>query len=79
MSDLPITSQQDMPLVPEPTTALPSLEEPAGLLLWVASVDHKQIGLMYLLGGLFFFLLGGVEALLMRLQLAVPANNWMSP
>jgi cytochrome c oxidase subunit 1/cytochrome c oxidase subunit I+III len=39
---------------------------------WVATVDHKRIGIMYLLTALFFFAVGGVEALLIRLQLAQP-------
>ena len=47
------------------------LEAREGWLSWVASVDHKQIGIMYLLGSFFFFLVGGVLALLMRVQLAV--------
>ena len=47
-------------------------EQHAGMLKWVASVDHKQIAVMYMLTSLFFFLVGGVEALLMRWQLANP-------
>jgi heme/copper-type cytochrome/quinol oxidase subunit 1 len=46
---------------------------------WLASVDHKQIGLMYLMVTLGFFVVGGVEALLMRLQLARPVNTFLSP
>jgi cytochrome c oxidase subunit 1/cytochrome c oxidase subunit I+III len=79
MSDAPIPADRPIPLVPEPTTALPELGSDEGLLLWVASVDHKQIGLMYLLGALVFFLLGGVGALAMRVQLAVPRNEFMTP
>ena len=37
---------------------------------WTMSVDHKKLGLMYIAAGLVFFLIGGVEAALMRLQLA---------
>ncbi len=51
----------------------------APLLSWVASVDHKQVGLMYLAVSLFFLFVGGIEALLMRVQLAVPQNNFLSP
>jgi cytochrome c oxidase subunit 1/cytochrome c oxidase subunit I+III len=50
-----------------------------GLLAWVASVDHKQIGIMYMLSVLLFFALGGVEALLIRIQLAVPNNHLLDP
>jgi cytochrome c oxidase subunit I len=79
MSDVPATRESEAHLLPHPTTALPTIGSDNGLLAWVASVDHKQIGLMYLLGALVFFLLAGLQALLMRLQLAFPANDWMSP
>src|SRR5216684_1727146 len=48
-------------------------------LSWVATVDHKRIGILYLLTTFAFFLIGGVEALVMRLQLAAPHNNLLSP
>src|ERR1700747_3234937 len=41
---------------------------------WVTTTDHKKIGIMYLVLTFVFFILGGVEALLMRLQLSVPHN-----
>lgn len=49
------------------------------LLSWVASVDHKQIAILYLLTSLLFFAIGGCEALLMRLQLAWPGLKLLSP
>ncbi|HEY2525209.1 MAG TPA: cytochrome c oxidase subunit I [Candidatus Binataceae bacterium] len=55
------------------------LEAHEGWLSWVASVDHKQLGIMYLLGAFIFFLVAGVLALLMRIQLAVPNNHFLSP
>ena len=42
---------------------------PRGWLEWLTTTDHKKIGIMYLFATFIFFLLGGVEALLMRLQL----------
>jgi cytochrome c oxidase subunit I len=42
---------------------------------WVTTTDHKKIGIMYLVLTFVFFGLGGVEALLMRLQLGVPNNT----
>jgi cytochrome c oxidase subunit I len=39
---------------------------------WLTTVDHKKIGILYLLAGGFFFLLGGIEAILIRIQLAFP-------
>ncbi len=53
--------------------------EATGLLSWLSTVDHKRIGIMYLLTALFFFALGGTEALLMRIQLARPVNHFLSP
>ncbi len=50
-----------------------------GLYEWVATVDHKRIGILYLLTSLFFFIVGGVEALLLRIQLARPNNTFLSP
>src|SRR6266850_2734382 len=37
---------------------------------WITTVDHKRIGVLYGTAAIFFFLVGGVEALLIRLQLA---------
>jgi cytochrome c oxidase subunit 1 len=46
---------------------------------WVTTVDHKKIGLMYIGYALIFLVVGGFEALLMRIQLAVPNNHFVSP
>jgi cytochrome c oxidase subunit I+III len=54
-------------------------EPQRGPLSWVATVDHKRIGVLYLLTALFFFAVGGVEALLLRLQLARPNAHFLSP
>jgi cytochrome c oxidase subunit 1 len=45
---------------------------------WVTTVDHKKIGIMYGAAALFFFLIGGIEALLIRLQLATPNGKLLS-
>ncbi len=45
---------------------------------WVLTTDHKKIGIMYLVLTFVFFMLGGVEALLMRVQLSVPNNTLIS-
>src|SRR3984893_17570696 len=39
---------------------------------WITTVDHKRIGILYGTSAFFFFLVGGIEALIMRLQLAHP-------
>jgi cytochrome c oxidase subunit 1 len=46
---------------------------------WVSTVDHKKIGLMYIAYALLFLLIGGFEAVLIRIQLAVPNNHFVSP
>lgn len=68
-----------IPIVPENTIPLPSLKANNGLLSWVSSIDHKQIGIMYLIITLIYFLLGGLEALLIRVQLAHPGNDFLTP
>ena len=45
---------------------------------WMTTVDHKKIGILYLFGGLFFFVVGGIEAMLIRLQLLTPNNDLVS-
>jgi len=69
----------DISLAPEHADSLPGLAKPEGLLRWIASVDHKQIGIMYLLFSLAFLVVGGLEAVLMRLQLARPNAQILSP
>lgn len=45
---------------------------------WLTTVDHKKIGIMYGAIALFFLLVGGLEALIIRTQLAVPENDLIS-
>jgi heme/copper-type cytochrome/quinol oxidase subunit 1 len=72
--------------------ALPILERPVphiiahevrpaheGWTSWFTTTDHKKIGIMYLYTVLVFFVLGGVEALLIRLQLGAPENTLVTP
>jgi hypothetical protein len=46
---------------------------------WFATVDHKALGIRYLFTAFCFLLIGGVEALLMRIQLARPEKNFLTP
>ena len=46
---------------------------------WVITVDHKKLGLMYIGTALFFLVLGGIEAVIMRIQLVVPHAHFVSP
>jgi cytochrome c oxidase subunit I len=52
---------------------------PRGWLAWLTTTDHKKIGILYIATALMFLLLGGVEALIMRLQLAQPSNTLVDP
>jgi cytochrome c oxidase subunit I len=52
---------------------------PRGWTSWMTTTDHKRIGIMYMVTTFVFFVLGGVEALLIRLQLGLPDNTLVSP
>jgi cytochrome c oxidase subunit 1 len=49
-----------------------------GALSWLTTIDHKKIGIMYGAAAMLFFLVGGLEALLIRLQLAGPNGTVLS-
>ncbi len=46
---------------------------------WITTVDHKKIGIMYILTAVVFFCVGGIDALLIRIQLGSPENTLLSP
>jgi cytochrome c oxidase subunit 1 len=46
---------------------------------WVTTVDHKRIGLLYIWFSIIFLLVGGAEALALRIQLATPDSHFLSP
>jgi cytochrome c oxidase subunit I len=75
MSDYPLAVSQ----VIDPTTSTsergPFLEK---LHEWVVTVDHKRLGILYILYSTFFLLVAGAEALLIRIQLAYPHNHVLS-
>ena len=60
-------------VIPRPTSAT------AGIWSWITTVDHKRIGVLYGSTALIFMLLSGIEAGILRLQLAVPDNELVSP
>src|SRR3954464_8627705 len=68
-----------------PPTAVPQVvahsveRERTGWTSWVTTTDHKRIGIMYLVLTFVFFLLGGTEALLIRLQLSQSNNTLPDP
>jgi len=67
-------------LTPVPQIVVHRVERPPrGLMGWLTSTDHKRIGILYMVTTFVFFVIGGVEALMMRLQLGVANNNLVAP
>jgi cytochrome c oxidase subunit I len=65
---------------PVPQVVAHSVErEERGFMSWVKTTDHKRIGIMYMVTTFVFFILGGTEALMIRLQLGTPENTLVSP
>ena len=56
-----------------------SWSRPPGLLGWLCSTNHKDIGMRYIVTAFVFFGLAGILALLMRIQLAFPENHFLGP
>ena len=46
---------------------------------WVTTVDHKRIGILYILYALLYLIIAGIEALIIRIQLIHSHNNFVSP
>src|SRR6476660_6571331 len=46
---------------------------------WVTTVDHKRLGVLYIVYALVFLVIGGIEAAIMRIQLIAPHNDFVSP
>src|SRR4029077_8347360 len=46
---------------------------------WVTTVDHKRLGVLYILYALFFLAIAGLEATIIRIQLMRPHNDFVSP
>ena len=54
-------------------------ETKPGLMGWIGTVDHKEIGIRYIVTAFAFLIAGGIEALIMRVQLAQPGQNLLTP
>jgi cytochrome c oxidase subunit I len=65
----PATAARPGRVVP---TTLSAPAQRRGIGAWLTTVDHKKIGIMYIISTFVFFLLAGIAALLVRLQLALP-------
>ncbi len=61
-----------------PYTQIQTEPSAYGIWSWLTTVDHKRIGVLYLVSSLFFFVFGGIEAGLLRAQLAVPNGQVLS-
>src|SRR5271170_5542032 len=46
---------------------------------WVTTVDHKKIGILYIVNALFYLVVAGIEAMIMRIQLMHAQNHFVSP
>jgi cytochrome c oxidase subunit I len=62
-----------------PRTALVSRPIVARLHDWVTTVDHKRLGILYIIYALVFLLIAGIEAMIIRIQLIRPHNDFVSP
>ena len=73
----------DIPAVSDKTTDSHVLDEtwssPGGFLGWFTHVNHRSIGKRFIVTAFVFFLLGGIEALIMRMQLSRPENHILGP
>src|SRR5215211_4050820 len=54
-------------------------QEPPGIVGWFSNVNHKSIGKRFIVTAFIFFLLGGILAILMRVQLARPESRFVGP
>src|SRR5215470_10566318 len=46
---------------------------------WLTTVDHKRLGILYILFALVFLIIGGIDAAVMRIQLIRPLSDFVSP
>ena len=67
------------PTVPAAASDSAGHRSTSGVYGWITTVDHKRIGILYILTSTIFFVLAGLEAVVMRIQLAEPNNTLVSP
>src|SRR4051794_2891478 len=73
-----VTTPAEVDLIDEQPAILRRPRAMTGFASWFTTVDHKRIGILYGVTAFAFFLLGGIEALLIRLQLAQPNGHILS-
>src|ERR1041385_3398302 len=59
-------------------TYAPTADSESGVWSWLTTVDHKRIGALYMYTALAWFAIGGLEALIMRIQLQGPNGRVVS-
>ena len=77
----PLAPALTVPAVATPSSSYGVFRRPVetkGWKSWLFTIDHKKLGIMYGVAALFFFLVGGTEALLIRAQLAGPNGTILS-
>lgn len=72
-----VAAESDDPALTERLKKL--YETKPGLYGWLSTVDHKEIGIRYIFTAFAFLVIGGIEALIMRLQLAQPNQQMLTP
>ena len=70
--------------IPYPGALEPAASEGGSTLLetlhsWVITVDHKRLGILYVVYSILFLLVAGAEAICIRIQLAIPDNHFLDP
>jgi cytochrome c oxidase subunit I+III len=82
VSAAPVITASELPLSADPA-AMAQLEETwsakPGIIGWLSTTDHRRIGRRYIATAFAMFLLGGVDAAMMRLQLSRPENTVLGP
>ncbi len=77
MSAVLVSDKTELPVM-RSGVGLPRPDRFGGWVDWVTTVDHKKIGVLYGAAACFFFLVGGVEALMIRTQLIKPMNHFIT-
>ena len=75
---LALEAGETVTVAEKPLGALSRPQGDTGWKSWLFTVDHKKIGIMYGAAALVFFVIGGIEALLIRIQLSRPDNSFLS-
>jgi cytochrome c oxidase subunit I len=67
------------PLAQALANARRAAEDRSSIWSWIGTVDHKRIGILYGISAFLFFIVGGIEALLLRTQLITPDSDFLNP